>query len=77
LKTIQRVITNISELRNKLPDAMKTCLSYFPKVDKTISGYEGLMAGQDCLPNNEIRDKFASDYSYLSKLWEAISLIRF
>ena len=73
LKTIQRVITNISELRNKLPDAMRTCLAYFPKVDKTISGYEGLMAAQDCLPNNETRDKFAADYSYLSRLWEAIS----
>lgn len=73
LKTIQRVITNISELRNKLPGAMETCLGYFPKVDKTISGYEGLMAAQDCLPNNETRDKFAVDYSYLSKLWEAIS----
>lgn len=73
LKTIQRVITNISELKNKLPEAMGTCLSYFPKVDKTISGYEGLMAAQDCLPDNETRDKFAADYSYLSKLWEAIS----
>lgn len=73
LKTIQTIITNISELRNKLPDAIRTCLAYFPKVDKTISGYEGLMAAQDCLPNNEIRDKFAADYSYLSKLWEAIS----
>jgi type I restriction enzyme R subunit len=73
LKTIQRVITNISELRNKLPDAMKTCLAYFPKVDRAISGYEGLMAAQDCLPDNETRDKFAGDYSYLSRLWEAIS----
>ncbi|MBU4075172.1 MAG: DEAD/DEAH box helicase family protein, partial [Euryarchaeota archaeon] len=73
LKTILTVITNISELKNKLPEAIGTCLSYFPKVDKTISGYEGLMAAQDCLPNNEIRDKFAADYSYLSKLWEAIS----
>lgn len=31
------------------------------------------MAAQDCLPNNDVRDSFAADYSYLSRLWEAIS----
>jgi excisionase family DNA binding protein len=35
--------------------------------------YEGLIAAQDCLPNNEVRDAFAGDYSNLAKLWEAIS----
>ena len=38
-----------------------------------MAGYEGLIAAQDCLPNNETRDRFAGDYSYLSRLWEAIS----
>src|SRR5690606_18113763 len=28
---------------------------------------------QECLPDNETRDAFAADYSYLSRLWEAIS----
>jgi type I restriction enzyme R subunit len=31
------------------------------------------MAAQECLPNNEVRDAFAADYSYLAKLWEALS----
>ena len=36
-------------------------------------GYEGLIAAQQCLPNNAVRDNFASEYSLLGKLWEAIS----
>jgi len=48
-------------------------LAYFPGVDRTVTGYEGLIAAQDCLPNNETRDRYAGDYSYLSRLWEAIS----
>ena len=31
------------------------------------------MAAQECLPNNDVRDRFAADYSYLARLWEAIS----
>jgi type I restriction enzyme R subunit len=31
------------------------------------------MAAQDCLPNNDTRDRFAADCSYLMRLWEAIS----
>ena len=70
---ITRVVTNISELMAKLPEAMQKCLEYFAGVDRTVEGYEGLIAAQDCLPNNEMRDRFAGDYSYLSRLWEAIS----
>jgi len=70
---ITRVVTNISELVGELPGAVQKCLSYFAGVDRTISGYAGLIAAQDCLPNNDTRDSFARDYSYLSRLWEAIS----
>jgi type I restriction enzyme R subunit len=52
---------------------MQKCLAYFPDVDRSLSGYEGLIAAQQCLPNNDVRDAFAADYSVLSKLWEAIS----
>ncbi|MHC4089796.1 MAG: type I restriction endonuclease subunit R [Planctomycetota bacterium] len=70
---ITRVVTNISELIAKLPEAMQKCFAYFAGVDRSVTGYEGLIAAQECLPNNEIRDHFAADYSYLSRLWEAIS----
>ncbi len=42
-------------------------------IDRTIGGYEGLIAAQECLPNNDTRDAFAADYSVVSKLWEALS----
>jgi type I restriction enzyme, R subunit len=70
---ITRVVTNIAELAAKLPAAVQTCLAYFPGVDRTVGGYDGLIAAQDCLPNNETRDRFAADVSYLARLWEAIS----
>ncbi|PWB82027.1 MAG: DEAD/DEAH box helicase, partial [Candidatus Methylomirabilota bacterium] len=70
---ITRVVRNINELKAKLPEAMQKCLAYFQGVDRTIGGYEGLIAAQQCLPNNDTRDRFAADYSYVSRLWEAIS----
>jgi len=70
---IVRVVSNINELMAKLPPAVQKCLAYFPGVDRTVTGYEGLIAAQNCLPNNSVRDQFAADYSYLSRLWEAIS----
>jgi type I restriction enzyme R subunit len=42
-------------------------------VDRTVGGYEGLMAAQQCLPNNTVRDKFAAEYSVLGRIWEALS----
>jgi len=70
---ITRVVTNITELLDRLPEAMAKCLARFEGVDRTLEGYEGLIAAQECLPDNETRDAFAADYSYLSRLWEAIS----
>ncbi|MDX1417504.1 MAG: HsdR family type I site-specific deoxyribonuclease, partial [Candidatus Promineifilaceae bacterium] len=71
--SIRRVAADIAELKDKLPEAMQKCLAYFPGVDRSLGGYEGLIAAQECLPNNETRDAFAADYSYLSRLWEALS----
>ena len=72
-KAVLRVITNLDELKKELPVQMTKCVSFFPGVNRSIGGYEGLIAAQDCLPNNEIRDKFASEYSVLSKVWESLS----
>lgn len=70
---IVHVIANISALKVQLPEAMQRCLGYFPGVDRAVTGYEGLIAAQECLPNNDTRDRFAADTSYLMRLWEAIS----
>ena len=70
---ITRVVTNLNELAAALPAAVEKCLAWFPGVDRTVIGYEGLIAAQECLPDNAARDGFAADYSYLARLWEAVS----
>jgi type I restriction enzyme R subunit len=72
-KSVRLVVSNIDELRKVLPVKMQKCLSFFPGVDRTVGGYEGLMAAQQCLPNNEVRDKFAAEYTVLGNIWEALS----
>ncbi|MDQ7783034.1 MAG: HsdR family type I site-specific deoxyribonuclease [Desulfomonilaceae bacterium] len=72
-KAVQRVVSNIDELRKALPLQVQKCLAFFSGVDRTIGGYEGLVAAQQCLPNNEKRDKFAAEYNVLGTIWEALS----
>lgn len=42
-------------------------------VDRTIEGWEGLMAAQECLPTNKEKDAFAADYRVLNRAWDALS----
>ncbi len=72
-KGITAVVSNIQELKNRLPEAMQKCLAFFAGVDRAVEGYEGLITAQQCLPNNTMRDNFAAEFSLLGKLWEAIS----
>jgi type I restriction enzyme R subunit len=72
-KAVLKVVSNIDDLRKALPLQVQTCLAFFAGVDRTVGGYEGLMAAQQCLPNNEVRDKFAAAYSVLARIWEALS----
>jgi type I restriction enzyme, R subunit len=69
----RRVVANIAALKAQLPEAMQKCLAYFAGVDRALTGYEGLMVAQACLPNNDARDAFAADYTLLASLWEALS----
>ena len=73
IQEMRNVISNISKLKEQLPLAVEKCLSHFKDIDRSIEGYEGLLAAQDCLPSNDKRDEFAADYSFLTKHWEAIS----
>ena len=72
-ESIQKVISNLSELRDKLPKAIKDTLNHFEGVDRTIAGFEGLEAAQDAIKTDEAKDAFAKDYKFLSKLWESLS----
>ena len=72
-KSMHLVVSNVNELRKVLPIQVQKCHAFFPGIDRTTGGYEGLMAAQQALPTNEARDKFAEQYSVLETLWEALS----
>ncbi len=72
-KAVQQVVSNIDELRKALPEQMLKCLGFFSGVDRSVGGYEGLMAAQQLLPDNATRDKFAAEYCVLGTIWEALS----
>jgi type I restriction enzyme R subunit len=72
-ESVKMVITNLQELKDKLPEWMEKCLNHFQGVDRNIAGFEGLSAAQECINTNDKRDAFAKDFSSLTKLWEALS----
>lgn len=72
-ESLGQVITNLAELRDKLPQAMSDALAHFSGVDRTLEGFEGLEAAQNAISNNEKKDAFAADFIYLAKLWESLS----
>ncbi len=70
---IDGVVEGIEAFKELLPAQLDKCLSFFPNVDRTIDGFEGIMAAQACLPTNEKRDEFAASFGVLAKLWSAIN----
>ena len=72
-QSITTVISNLDELKAQLGPFMAACLAHFPGVDRAQIGWEGLLAAQQCLPDNDRRDAFAADFSKLAIVWEAVS----
>jgi type I restriction enzyme, R subunit len=72
-ESVNTIITNLSQLRSKLPKAMADALSHFKGVDRTVEGFEGLESAQNAISDDKKKDAFARDYKYLSKLWESLS----
>ena len=72
-KSVQKVITNIEEVKKVFPSLVQKCLAYFPGVDRTVEGWEGLMAAQECLPTNKEKDEFGADYRVVNRAYNALS----
>lgn len=72
-ESIKKVISDLSELRDQLPQAVADTLLHFDGVDRRVVGFEGLEAAQEAINTNDKKDAFARDYNYLSKLWESLS----
>ncbi|MFB5510121.1 type I restriction endonuclease subunit R [Enterococcus casseliflavus] len=71
--SMKKVITNIEEVKKQVPALLRKCLSYFMGVDRTVVGWEGLLAAQECIPKNKDKDAFAADYRVLNRAWDALS----
>ncbi|NKY31305.1 type I restriction endonuclease subunit R [Nocardia gamkensis] len=72
-KAVERVVSNIEELKNELAPAIATALAFFPGVDRTVGGYEGLVQAQSAIADDDTKDAFGRVYSIVSQLWEALS----
>lgn len=72
-KSIEKVITNIEEVKHRFPGLIHKCLEYFIGVDRTVEGWEGLMAAQQCLPTNKEKDAFGADYRVVNRAYNALS----
>lgn len=70
---VQQVVTNIEELKDELAPAMAAAVSFFPGVDRTVGGYEGLIQAQAAIADDAVKDAFGLAYSVVSQLWEALS----
>jgi type I restriction enzyme, R subunit len=70
---VEQVITNIEELKAQLGPAIQAALEFFPGVDRTVGGYEGLIQAQAAIADDAHKDAFGRAYSIVSQLWEAIS----
>lgn len=72
-KEIEGVVESVEAFKQHFPEAIGKCLGYFQGVDRTVEGYEGLIAAQDCLVGNEKKDAFAAQFNVLKRFWEAIT----
>ncbi|WP_104118360.1 type I restriction endonuclease subunit R [Arthrobacter sp. B1805] len=72
-KSVQQVISNIEELKKQLAPAIGAALAFFPGVDRTVGGYEGLVQAQSSIADDAAKDAFGLAYSIVTQLWEALS----
>jgi len=70
---IKTVIENIAEIRAMLPGLVKDCLAFFPGVDRSVGGYEGLREAQSRLETDARKDAFAEAFGALHRAWEILS----
>lgn len=71
--SVTEIITNIEELKAQLEPAIEVALAFFPGVDRTVGGYEGLIQAQTAIADEAKKDAFGLAYSVVSQVWETIS----
>lgn len=72
-ESVEKIISNIESVKGKIPEMVAACINFFPGVDRTRDDWEGLVAAQDCLPDDEAKDNFGAFYRALNRVWNALS----
>ena len=72
-ESVEKVISNIESVKGKVPEMVVACVTFFPGVDRTRDDWEGLVAAQDCLPDDATKDAFGAHYRALNRVWNALS----
>ena len=72
-ESVKTIIKNQDEIKSLIPTFMQECIDFFPGVDRTIGGWEGLIAAQQCLKDEGVKTNFARHFARLSKAWEILS----
>lgn len=70
---MKKVITNIEEVKKKLPKMVDDCMEFFSGIDRSQDDWEVLLQAQERLPNDNAKDRFAAYFLLLSRAWEALS----
>ena len=72
-ESVKTVITNINEIKGHIPGWLQDCLDFFPGVDRTIGGFQGLQNAQEKLKDENVKTQFGAHYTRLNKAWEVVS----
>ena len=72
-ESVKTVITNIKEVKEKIPGFVMDCLDFFPGVDRTIGGFQGLQEAQEKLKDENVKAQFGAHYTRLHKAWEVVA----
>ena len=70
---MKKVITNIDEVKKKLPHLVNDCMDYFVGINRDQDDWEVLLEAQERLPDDDTKDRFAAYFRVLSRAWEALS----
>ena len=72
-ESVQKIITNIEQVKGMVAGFMAECIAFFPGVDRTKDDWEALVDAQACLPTDEDKDKFGAAYRRINRVWNALS----
>lgn len=72
-ESVKTVITNINEVKDKIPGWLQDCLDFFPGVDRSIGGFQGLEDAQEKLRDENVKTQFGANFQRLHKAWEVVS----